>query len=133
MKSHLFTSRDSGRRVRLWTTRAILTVQGTRGRETPVAVAVQLDFAGATLEQYDQINERIGALPGGPAPPQELFHWVTKTETGFRVLDVWESRQAFERFTQKLFPIFDEVGLPHPPEIQFFAVHNYLAGGRWRG
>jgi hypothetical protein len=98
-----------------------------------MAVAVQLDFHGATLEQYDEINERVGYLPGGPASPQELFHWVTKTDDGFRVFDVWETREAFERFArEKLAPIFDEVGVPHPPEIQFFAVHNYLAGGRWR-
>ncbi len=29
-----------------------------------MAVAVQLDFQGATLRQYDEINERIGSLPG---------------------------------------------------------------------
>jgi hypothetical protein len=100
-----------------------------------MAVAVQLDFRGATLEQYDQINETIGLLPGGPpAAPQEIFHWVMKTDDGFRVVDVWESREAFERFAEeKLGPICQEVGVADPPEIQVFEVHNYLAGGRWRG
>jgi len=97
-----------------------------------MAVAVELDFRGATLEIYDEINERIGLLPGGPASPQELFHWVTSTEEGFRVVDVWETRDAFEQFLrQKLDPIFDEVGVPEPPQIVFYDVHNYLAGGRW--
>ena len=99
-----------------------------------MTVAVQLVFQGATIEQYDQINERIGLLPGGPASPQELFHWVAKTEEGFRVVDVWESQEAFERFAHdKLSPIYEEVGVLRPPEIHFFDVHNYLAGGRWRG
>ena len=99
-----------------------------------MVVAVQLDFLGATIEQYDLINERIGLLPGGPASPQELFHWVMKTGDGFRVVDVWETREAFERFArEKLSPIYEEVAVPNPPEIQFFEVHNYLAGGRWRG
>jgi len=98
-----------------------------------VAVAVQLDFQDATLEQYDQINERIGLLPGGPASPQELFHWVTKTENGFRVVDVWESREAFETFErEKLRPMYNEVGIPRSPETQFFEAHNYLAGGHPR-
>jgi hypothetical protein len=102
--------------------------------EIPMTVAVQLDFPGATIEQYDQINERIGLLPGGPASPQELFHWVAKTDEGFRVVDVWESLEAFEKFAHdKLSPIYQEVGVLRPPEIQFFDVHNYLAGGRWRG
>ena len=41
--------------------------------------------------------------------------------------DVWGSRDTFERFAQeKIGPISQEVGLPNPPEIQFFEVHNYL-------
>ncbi len=98
-----------------------------------MAVAVQLDFHGTTIEMYDQINERVGLLPGGPAAPQELFHCVMKTVDGFRVFDVWESQEAFENFElERLRPLFEEVGVPHPPEIQFFPVYNYLAGGRWR-
>jgi hypothetical protein len=98
-----------------------------------VAVAVQLDFHGVTIDQYEQINERIGALPGGPAWTHELFHWVTLTDDGFRVVDVWESREAFEQFAlRKLVPTYEEVGVLHPPEIQFFEVYRYLAGGRWR-
>ncbi|MGA2521100.1 MAG: hypothetical protein ABSG81_09815 [Acidimicrobiales bacterium] len=96
-----------------------------------MAIGVQLDFAGATLDQYDQILESIGLLPLGPAPEAELFHWVTKTDKGIRVVDVWESRDAFERFAEdKLAPVFLEIDMPGP-EIQFFEVHNYFSGGRW--
>jgi hypothetical protein len=99
--------------------------------EVPMAVGVQLDFRGATLDQYDQINERIGLLPGGPASREELFHWVTGTDEGFRVIDVWVSREAFEKFAkEKLAPVYEEVGVSRPPDIQFFEVHNYFAGGR---
>ena len=61
----------------------------------PMVVAVQLDFRGATLEQYDEAMERMGLLSGGPSAREELFHWVTKTDDGFRIIDVWESREAF--------------------------------------
>jgi hypothetical protein len=99
-----------------------------------VAVAVQLHFHGATLEQYDEMIERFGSLRGGPAPQHELFHWVTKTDDGFRITDVWASRAAFEEFeADTLRPLYKEVGIVHLPEIRFFDVHNYLAGGRWRG
>ena len=109
------------------------TEQIASGVGMPMAVAVQIDFRGATLEQYDQVNERIGLLPGGPASPQELFHWVTKTDDGFRVVDVWDSREAFEKFAQeKLTPILREVGVTNEPAIQFFEIYNYLAGGRWK-
>lgn len=96
-----------------------------------MAIGVQMDFGGATLAQYDQITERIGLLPLGPAPDAELFHWVTKTDGGIRVVDVWESRDDFERFVEdKLSPVFEELGMSGP-EIQFFDVHNYFSGGRW--
>jgi hypothetical protein len=98
-----------------------------------MTVAVQLEFRGATLAQYDEITERIGLLPGGPAMPHEFSHWVTKTEDGFRVTDVWENQEAFEKFSREtLGPIYQEVGVRRLPEIQFFEVHNYLGGGRWR-
>jgi len=99
-----------------------------------VIVAVQLGFRNVTIGQYDQINERLGSLPGGPAWHEELFHWVTATDDGFRVVDVWETREAFEQFAQeKLRPVYEDVGVASEPEIQFFDVHNYLAGGRSRG
>ncbi len=90
-------------------------------------VGVQLDFKGATLEQYDQVIEKMGFRPGGPGAPGGLFHWVTKTNDGMRVIDVWDSKEVFERFAQeKIGPITQEVGILGPPETQFFEVHNYL-------
>jgi hypothetical protein len=97
------------------------------------AVAVQLDFRDTTLEQYDQCIERMGLLPGGPAVRENLFHWVTETDGGVRCIDVWESRAAFEAFMDaRMLPVLPELGVLDPPKIQFFEVHNYLAGRRWR-
>jgi len=99
-----------------------------------MAVGVQIDFKGATLEQYDRAIERMGLLPGGPSAPEELFHWVTKTDDGFRVIDVWDSREAFEQFFEaRVRKVGPRVGVAFPPEVQFFEVHNYFAGGRRRG
>lgn len=98
-----------------------------------MAVAVQLDFRGATLDQYDEAIERMGLLPGSPAAKEELFHLVIKTDDGFRVIDVWESREAFEGFLEaRIRPVGPEVGMAKPPEIQVFEVHNYFVGQRWR-
>ena len=95
-----------------------------------MAVAVQLDFRGGTLEQYDQVIEKMGFRKGGPGGPGGLFHWVTRTDDGIRVVDVWESEEAFNAFAQeKIGPITQEVGVPNAPEIQMFEVHNYLTAG----
>lgn len=95
-----------------------------------MAVGVQVDFKGATLAQYDEIIQKMGFRPGGPGAPGCVSHWVMKTDDGMRVTDVWESQDAFEKFAQeKIGPFSAEVGLPNPPEVQFFEVHNYLTAG----
>ena len=95
-----------------------------------MAVAVILDFKGATLDQYDQVIEKMGFTPGGPGGPGGLFHWVTATDDGIRVTDVWESREHFERFAdEQIGPYTQEVGIPAPPETTFHDVHNYLTAG----
>jgi len=95
-----------------------------------MAVAVQLDFTGATPDQYDEGVKRMGFGPGGPGGPGLMFHWVTKTPDGIRVTDVWESQEQFEGFSkEKIGPISQDVGFPAPPKVQFFEVHNYLTAG----
>lgn len=95
-----------------------------------MAVGVQLDFKGASLDQYDEIVKRMGFTPGGKGAPGGMFHWVTKTDDGIRVTDVWDSKENFERFAQeKIGPISQEVGVTAPPDITFFDVHNYLTEG----
>jgi hypothetical protein len=95
-----------------------------------MAIAVQLDFPGGTLEQYDQVIKKMGFRPGGPGAPGGIFHWVTKTDDGIRVTDVWESREQFERFSEdQIRRRTAEVGVPGPPKVTFFEVHNYLTKG----
>jgi hypothetical protein len=95
-----------------------------------MATAVQMDFKGATLDQYDKVIEKMGFRPGQTGAVGGLFHWVAKTDDGIRVVDVWESKEAFEKFAQdEIGPITQEVGVPSPPELQFFDVHNTLTAG----
>jgi hypothetical protein len=92
-----------------------------------MAIAVILDFQGGTLEQYDQVLDGMGLERGGVCPPGGLFHWVTKSDDGIRVVDVWEDRETFERFSEeKIAPLSQEAGLPGPPRVRFCEVHNYL-------
>lgn len=93
-------------------------------------VAVVLDFNGATLEQYDQVLVLMGLEPGGPGPEGALFHWVTATDDGIRVTDVWETAEQFQQFAeQHIGPFTAQVGIAGPPETTFHEVHNYLTGG----
>ena len=91
-----------------------------------MAVGVVLDFDGGTLDQYDEITKLMGFTPEGSTPSDALFHWVTKTDSGIRVTDVWKTREAFDKFAQEqIGPFSAQVGISEP-KMQFFDVHNYL-------
>lgn len=95
-----------------------------------MAVAVVMDFEGGTLEQYDEVVHRMGFAREGEGAPGGLFHWVTGTDKGIRVTDVWASREQFEAFAaDQIRPITRDVGIPQEPEVSFHEVHNYLTAG----
>ena len=90
-------------------------------------VAVEMNFPGATLDQYDEVIKKMGLTPGGAVPPGAISHWVAKTDDGIRVVDVWETKQGYERFAQEqIGPYSREAGFPGAPETRFYDVHNHL-------
>ena len=85
-----------------------------------------------TQERYD---ESVRRLTGGksrlesPADwPVEglLAHIAGQGESGFRVVDVWESEDAFRRFGETLMPILQEIGVEGQPEI--YPAHAFVSG-----
>jgi hypothetical protein len=95
-----------------------------------MAVAVEMNFRGASLDQYDQVIQKMGLKQGGPTPPGAISHWVAQTDDGFRVVDVWETKEAFEKFAQEqIGPYSREAGMQSEPEVRFYDVHNYLTAG----
>ena len=92
-----------------------------------MAIAVEMNFKGATLDQYDQIREKMGLTPGGATPPGAISHWVAATDDGFRAVDVWESQEAYDQFaSEQIGPYSAEAGITDMPEMRVYEVHNYL-------
>lgn len=92
-----------------------------------MAIAIIMDFNGTTIEQYDEINKKMGLTPEGPGPEGSMFHWATATGNGFQVTDVWESRDQFDAFARdKIGPLSMELGFAEPPKMTFYEVHNYF-------
>ncbi len=92
-----------------------------------MAVAVEMNFRGATLDQYDQVIVAMGLTPGGSTPPGAISHWVAGTDDGLRVVDVWETREAYDRFAEEqIGPATREAGFTEAPETTFYDVHNHL-------
>jgi hypothetical protein len=86
-------------------------------------------FKDGTIDQYEQVIQKMGFTPGGRGAPHGLFHWVAKTDGGLRIVDVWDSKEEYERFAQeKIGPLTQEAGIA-PPEVALYDVHNYLTAG----
>jgi hypothetical protein len=78
-----------------------------------MAVAFVLDFPGGTMEQYNQVVERMhldGQMAAGG-----LIHVAGSYQGGLRVIDVWEDSEHFQRFSEEqIVPHTQALGLPEP-------------------
>lgn len=86
-----------------------------------MAVCLIVNIPGGTLDQYDQVDAAVGEPRLGEG---QISHVAGATEDGFCVVDVWESREHFDRFMQdRLAGPLEEAGVPQP-QITQFDVHN---------
>jgi len=96
-----------------------------------MAIAVEIDCPGVTLEQYDEALASGGFLFGGVLPLDGIFHWVAETDDGIRVVNVWATRAAFDDFAAKAADAFRRLGVDLTSiKVEFFDVHNILFGTR---
>ena len=84
-----------------------------------------------TQERYEETARR---LTGGKSRMESVSDWPVEgllmhaagqSAQGFRVVDVWESEEACNRFGETLAPILQEVGITDPPEI--YPVHAFVS------
>ena len=84
-----------------------------------------------TQEQYEESVRRVAGGKSRVESPADwpveglLAHIAGEGENGFRVVDVWESEEAFRRFGETLMPILQELGIEGQPEI--YAAHTYVS------
>jgi hypothetical protein len=99
-----------------------------------VAMAVVLIHHGPTLTQetYEEVVRRLtdGKKSRMESPsdwPVEglLVHAAGQGESGFRVVDVWESEEACNQFGETLAPILQEVGIDEQPEL--YQAHAFVS------
>jgi len=97
-----------------------------KGIGSAMALTVLYEIPGLTQDQYDKIIEVLQS--GGITAPGRIFHVAGPMEGGWRVVDVFESQEAFEQFIGgSLGPIMQKLGVA-PPPLKFSPVHNMLRG-----
>ncbi len=89
-------------------------------------------FQGPTLTQ-EKYEESILHVTNGKSRaespsdwpvPGLLAHIAGDAGSGFRVVDVWESEDAFRQFGDKLGPIMEQLGISVEPEI--YPIHTLV-------
>ena len=91
-------------------------------------------FQSPSLTQQNY-EETVRQLTGGKKSRMEaatdwpveglLVHAAGQGPTGFRVVDVWASEEAFRKFGEKLTPIMQAVGIEGQPEI--YPAHAFVS------
>ncbi len=91
-----------------------------------MAILVRHTPVGLTADQYDEAIRRL-ADAGLGDPPARLYHVCFGEPGNLMVSDVWESRETFDKFSETLMPILEDVGI-ETGGIAFFEAHNSIAG-----
>ena len=92
-----------------------------------MAVAFIFTIKDATQAQYDESIKKLGEAGAG-SPKGRLYHVAGAEEGGWKVIDVWESKEDWENFLKgSLGKILQEVGMSQP-QIDSFPVHNVIQG-----
>jgi hypothetical protein len=92
-----------------------------------MALLISGEVAGMTVEQYQQVNEVMGVSSAGDIDGL-ICHTACVTGGGMLISDVWESKEAFDRFIQeRLMPAFQQAGVAaQGPEPRIETVYNHI-------
>lgn len=81
---------------------------------------VLVQDVSASWKQY----EGVTAALMDPAPAGLILHVAGPTDEGFRMIDIWESEQAWDRFrAERLAPAIAALGGPARPEPTLRGLH----------
>ncbi len=92
-----------------------------------MAVTMVHEMPGANEDMYNKILSNMGMPPEGQLADGQIAHIAAPMDGGWRVVDVWESEEAFSKFAQtRLGPAMAAAGGPaDAPPPKFYPVRNY--------
>ena len=91
-----------------------------------MATVMLMRWEGVTPDQYEAARAKVRWEEDVPQGAQ--FHVAGFDGGALRVLDIWDSREDFERFVeQRLMPGVREVGIEGDPDVLYYPVHAVFA------
>jgi hypothetical protein len=91
-----------------------------------MTVVSTLDVHGLTPDEYRAVMDELGVetRPEGGI----YLHLTTPTDFGYRVVEIWDKKEGFDRFLeQRLAPAGEAVGLKREMSITVTPLHNFFA------
>ena len=95
-----------------------------------MAIVLVHQGPGLTRSSYEQVTRSMMGKERPESPsdwPVEglLVHAAGEGPNGFRVVDVWESEEAAQRFGEQLAPHLQEAGITAEPEV--YPAHAFVS------
>jgi hypothetical protein len=91
-----------------------------------MSIVVRLSPTNVTTEKYNEAARRLEEAGVWPRPDGLEFHVLFGTEGSLRVSEIWDSREQFEAFGERLMPILGDMGIEFSAEPEIFEVHNIV-------
>ena len=88
-------------------------------------ITLVFDAPGVTTAQYDEVC-RLTDCSQSHVPEGMIFHSATPTDTGWLVVDVWDSEEKFNAYAVRLGPAMQQAGITQKPRI--YKTHNIING-----
>ena len=78
-----------------------------------------------TTEQYDETLSRL-EKSGDWLPEGLAYHVAFKSNGNLRVSEIWDSREQFDAFGERLMPVLKDVGIELSGEPEMLEIHNII-------
>jgi hypothetical protein len=89
-----------------------------------MSIVVRFKPSNLTAELYDSTNSKFEEA-GLEFPPEGLdYHVCFGSEGSLTVSEIWDSREQFEAFGERLMPVLRDAGVEFSAEPEIFEVHN---------
>ena len=91
-----------------------------------MSILVRFNPASLIAEQYDESTARLEQA-GLEFPPEGLeYHVCFGSDGNLRVSEIWDSKEQFEAFGERLMPMLAEVGIEFSGEPEIVEIHNIV-------
>jgi hypothetical protein len=80
--------------------------------------------SNVTAEPYDETIRRL-EKSGDWLPEGLEYHVAFKSNGKFRVSEIWDSREQFDAFGERLMPVLKDVGIK-PGQPEMLEIHNII-------